>query len=138
MRKPESYFHLILQPIEGICLKSISFPFKTASIAMRNSSRVTFCGCCQLSSNLPLYSNFLSLLYRKTLSTLKHRIRIAGKIQFLKNEIVSNKIRVLLFAGVRSAVLWHQLNGRYWRFFVYNKRISNTIGNINERISTEI
>ena len=78
----------------------------------------------------------ISSLYRKTLSTLKHRIKVAGKVQFLKNEIVSNKIRGLLFAGVRSAVLWHQLNGRYWRLFVYNKRISNTIGTIHQRIST--
>ena len=80
----------------------------------------------------------ISSLYRKTLSTLKHRIRVAGKVQFLKNEIVSNKIRGLLFAGVRSAVLWHQLNGRYWRLFVYNKRISNTVSDINQKITTEI
>ena len=80
----------------------------------------------------------ISSLYRKTLSTLKHRIRVAGKIQFLKNEIVSNKIRGLLFAGVRSAVLWHQLNGRYWRLFIYHKRISNTVSDIHQKITTEI
>ena len=80
----------------------------------------------------------ISSLYRKTLSTLKHRIKVAGKVQFLKNEIVSNKIRGLLFAGVRSAVLWHQLDGRYWRLFIYNKRISNTVSNIHQKITTEI
>ena len=80
----------------------------------------------------------ISSLYRKTLSTLKHRIRVAGKVQFLKNEIVSNKIRGLLFAGVRSAVLWHQLDGRYWRLFIYNKRISNTVSDIHQKITTEI
>ena len=80
----------------------------------------------------------ISSLYRKTLSTLKHRIKVAGKVQFLKNEIVSNKIRGLLFAGVRSAVLWHQLNGRYWRLFIYNKRISNTVSDIHQKITTEI
>ena len=79
----------------------------------------------------------ISSLYKKTLSTLKHRIRVAGKVQILKNEIVSNKIRGLLFAGVRSAVLWHQLNGRYWRLFVYNKRIKNTVSNIHYKIITE-
>ena len=80
----------------------------------------------------------ISSLYRKTLSTLKHRIKVAGKVKFLKNEIVSNKIRGLLFAGVRSAVLWHQLNGRYWRLFIYNKRISNTVSDIHQKITTEI
>ena len=80
----------------------------------------------------------ISSLYRKTLSTLKHRIKVAGKVQFLKNEIVSNKIRGLLFAGVRSAVLWHQLDGRYWRLFIYNKRISNTVSDIHQKITTEI
>ena len=79
----------------------------------------------------------ISSLYKKTLSTLKHRIRVAGKVQILKNEIVSNKIRGLIFAGVRSAVLWHQLNGRYWRLFVYNKRIKNTVSNIHYKIITE-
>ena len=73
----------------------------------------------------------ISSLYRVTLSTLKHHIRVAGKIQFLKNEVISNKIRGLLFAGVRSAVLWHQLNGRYWRFFVFSKRIRKTVSNIH-------
>ena len=80
----------------------------------------------------------ISSLYRKTLSTLRHRIKVAGKVQFLKNEIVSNKIRGLLFAGVRSAVLWHQLDGRYWRLFIYNKRISNTVSDIHQKITTEI
>ena len=80
----------------------------------------------------------ISSLYRKTLSTLKHRIKVAGKVQFLKNEIVSNKNRGLLFAGVRSAVLWHQLDGRYWRLFIYNKRISNTVSDIHQKITTEI
>ena len=80
----------------------------------------------------------ISSLYRKTLSTLKHRIKVAGKVKFLKNEIVSNKIRGLLFAGGRSAVLWHQLNGRYWRLFIYNKRISNTVSDIHQKITTEI
>ena len=79
----------------------------------------------------------ISSLYKKTLSTFKHRIRVAGKVQILKDEIVSNKIRGILFAGVRSAVLWHQLNGRYWRLFVYSKRIKNTVSNIHYKIITE-
>ena len=76
----------------------------------------------------------LSNVYRETISTFSFRIQVAGKVEFLKNENIANRIRGLLFGGIRSAVLWHQLNGRRWRLLFYRKRIQETAGNIHKKL----
>ena len=68
----------------------------------------------------------LSDIYRETISTLSLRIQVAGKAEHLKNENIANQIRSLLFAGIRSALLWHQLNGRRWHLVFHRKRIQET------------
>ena len=56
----------------------------------------------------------LAALYRTTLSTLPFRIHVRGDMNYLRNEHVAEKVRILLFAGVRAAFLWHQVGGRRW------------------------
>ena len=56
----------------------------------------------------------LAALYRATLSTLPFRIHVRGDLNYLRNEQVADKVRILLFAGVRAAFLWRQLGGRRW------------------------
>ena len=68
----------------------------------------------------------LSDIYRETISTLSFRIQVAGKAEHLKSENIANRIRSLLFAGIRSALLWHQLNGRRWHLVFHRKRIQET------------
>ena len=55
----------------------------------------------------------LAKLYTETLSTfkLRHRIKVNGERRFLDNQNNADKIRALLFAGVRSTVLWRQKGG---------------------------
>jgi len=48
---------------------------------------------------------------------------------------VANRIRALLLAGIRSAVLWYQLGGRRWRLVVYRRRIQHTAANLARRIA---
>ncbi len=50
-------------------------------------------------------------LYSKTISTIKPRIVVNGRPQYLQVPRTVNWIRTLLFAGLRSAVLWRQLGG---------------------------
>lgn len=50
-------------------------------------------------------------LYRETISTISPRIVVNGKPQYLQVERTVNWIRTLLFAGLRSAVLWRQMGG---------------------------
>ena len=65
----------------------------------------------------------LSTLYQDTLSTLSFRIQVSGDANFLKNEDIADKIRVVLLAGIRSAVLWYQLEGRRWHLLIGRKKI---------------
>ncbi len=76
----------------------------------------------------------LADLYQDTISTLPYRVQVQGKAENLKNELVANKIRAVLLAGIRSAVLWYQLGGRRWRLVFYRKRIQQTAGNIRRKL----
>ena len=56
----------------------------------------------------------LADLYTRTISKLGPRIMISGEEKYLTQSHISNKIRTVLLAGIRSAVLWQQLGGRRW------------------------
>jgi len=53
----------------------------------------------------------IATLYCETISTIKPRIVINGTPQYLQVPRTVNWIRTLLFAGLRSSVLWRQLGG---------------------------
>ncbi len=80
----------------------------------------------------------LAGLYQDTISTLSYRIQVQGKVEHLKDEAVANRIRALLLAGIRSAVLWYQLGGRRWRLLLYRKRIHESAGNIRRKILSSV
>jgi len=58
-----------------------------------------------------LQAQEIASLYCKTVSTIKPRIVVHGKPQYLQVPRTVNWIRTLLFSGLRSAVLWRQLGG---------------------------
>ncbi len=53
----------------------------------------------------------LARLYSNTLSTFDYRIQVSGEPRYLENPNNADKVRALLLAGVRSAVLWRQKGG---------------------------
>jgi len=53
----------------------------------------------------------LASIYQDTVSTYRFRIRVAGSAQHLQDERVAARIRALLLAGVRAAVLWRFVGG---------------------------
>jgi high frequency lysogenization protein len=63
----------------------------------------------------------LASVYSDTLSTFKFRIHVSGENTHLSNHHTVNKIRAILLSGVRSAVLWRQLEGTRWQL-VFGKR----------------
>ncbi len=69
----------------------------------------------------------VSRLYQGTLSTLPYRIQVRGDMNFLKNEHTACRIRALLFAGVRAAVLWRQVGGKRWHLLFQRKRIGREV-----------
>jgi high frequency lysogenization protein len=66
-------------------------------------------------------------IYTKTLSNIKPRIMVNGDPQFLEAPHVVNKIRALLLAGVRSALLWRQCGGTRWKFIFYRGKLQTEI-----------
>ena len=76
----------------------------------------------------------LAKLYQDTLSTLPFRIQVRGDMQRLQNELVAARIRVLLFAGVRAAVLWEQRGGRRWQLLFSRKRLARHCDTLLQQI----
>lgn len=72
--------------------------------------------------------------YLGTLGTLSFRIQILGHAKYLQQQDVINKIRALLLAGVRSAVLWRQLGGSRWQLFLWRTKLANTAKQILRRL----
>lgn len=60
--------------------------------------------------------------YKETLSTLSFRIKVTGNPQILQNSLNANKVRALLLAGIRAAILWRQVGGRRWQLLLSRKR----------------
>jgi high frequency lysogenization protein len=65
----------------------------------------------------------LATLYEQTISTLSPRVMVHGEPSLLENAETRNRIRSLLLAGIRAAVLWHQCGGSRWRLIVERRRM---------------
>lgn len=63
----------------------------------------------------------LAATYSKTISQLQPRVIIAGQPYHLKNKEVTEKIRAILLAGIRSAVLWKQVGGSHLQLLFKRK-----------------
>jgi high frequency lysogenization protein len=72
----------------------------------------------------------LAELYTQTLSTLTPRIMVNGEHGHLSNPLIAAKVRAALFAGIRSAFLWHQLGGSRWQLLFSRKKIANEAAGI--------
>ncbi|MEW7981010.1 MAG: high frequency lysogenization protein HflD [gamma proteobacterium symbiont of Phacoides pectinatus] len=73
-----------------------------------------------------LHPNILAQLadiYVNTISTLQPRIMIQGEPLHLQNPDNVHKIRTLLLAGIRSAMLWRQCGGNRLQILIGRKRL---------------
>lgn len=73
-------------------------------------------------------------IYHRTLSQLSPRIQVQGEPSFLQQPDNVNKIRALLLAGIRAAVLWRQKGGRRWQFIFHSSRILQTAVDLQQKI----
>lgn len=74
----------------------------------------------------PTHENVLAALaglYQDTLSTLSFRVQVHGDPNILQQQGNADKIRALLLAGIRSAMLWSQSGGKRWKLLFSRKRI---------------
>ena len=65
-------------------------------------------------------------IYTQTISTLKPRVLIQGDPECLQIPQNVNRIRSLLLAGIRAAMLWYQMGGSRWRLLFFYRRILTT------------
>lgn len=65
----------------------------------------------------------LAEVYHKNISPLGPRIIVSGERIFLTDPDNAHKIRALLLAGIRSAVLWRQCGGARWKFLFYRRKL---------------
>ena len=54
----------------------------------------------------------IASVYTDIISKLGPRIQVAGNPALLKQPAIQDKVRALLLAGIRAAVLWRQLGGK--------------------------
>jgi len=74
--------------------------------------------------------------YQKTISTMSLRIQVTGEPVHLRSEHNAAKIRTLLFAGIRSAMLWHQVGGRRWQLLFKRKALANSASSLLKGIES--
>lgn len=65
-------------------------------------------------------------LYSSYVSQSSFRISIVGKQAYLEPQQQINKVRALLLAGIRSAVLWQQMGGRMYQLLFSKKSYART------------
>ncbi len=68
----------------------------------------------------------LANVYSSTVSLLQPRIILNGKPEYLKQAVITEKIRTVLLAGIRSAVLWTQMGGTQWQLLFKRKLLVDT------------
>ena len=76
-------------------------------------------------------------LYQKTISTIKPRILVQGDQHYLTHSDNTSKIRTLLFAGIRAAVLWRQLGGSRLKLLFYRRKYVQQAQQILNRLDNQ-
>ena len=69
-------------------------------------------------------------VYKQTLSTMSFRIHVTGNPTYLQNPQTANKVRALLMAGIRAAILWRQVGGSRWHLLLKRKQYLQEIAQL--------
>lgn len=77
----------------------------------------------------------LAGIYEDTISKFKYRIQVSGDMAQLQNPAQAEKIRSLLFAGIRAAILWRQLGGRRWHLLVKKGAIQRAVKQVRQELT---
>ncbi len=75
----------------------------------------------------------ISDIFSESVSPLGAKIMVQGEQIHLSNPLIVNKIRSLLLAAVRAAILWNQLGGRRWHILFKRNKILKMAESILER-----
>jgi high frequency lysogenization protein len=62
-------------------------------------------------------------LYGETISTIKPRIIVRGKSEYLSQNANTQRVRTLLMAGLRAAHIWHKHGGGHLSLLIRRKAL---------------
>lgn len=85
----------------------------------------------------PNVLNNIADIYTSTVSQLKYRIHVQGERSYLEPEVGITKVRVMLLAGIRAALLWQQMGGRFYQLFLFRRRYVSMAQQLLKQIDTE-
>ncbi len=86
-----------------------------------------------------LHENVIARLaetYQSTISQIGPRIMVQGDQVHLGQREKADKIRALLLAGIRAAVLWQQAGGSQWRMLFSRKAMQHEAQQILARLDS--
>lgn len=66
----------------------------------------------------------LADLYSDTIGQFKLKVMITGKEEYLQQDDIMQRIRALLLAGLRAAVLWRQVGGNRLQLFFSRAKLA--------------
>jgi len=78
----------------------------------------------------------LADIYVEHISPIGQRIQVAGSPEQLKQTLVQQKIRALLLAAIRAAVLWRQAGGRRYHFLFNRKALLQEISAVLHQLTS--
>lgn len=84
-----------------------------------------------------LIANVASI-YTDTISTFRMRIQVTGNPDILQREDNAARIRAILLAGIRSAVLWRQSGGRRWQLIFSRRKVVQSARELAERANQSV
>ncbi|MGR6034435.1 MAG: high frequency lysogenization protein HflD [Candidatus Nitrosoglobus sp.] len=77
----------------------------------------------------------LADIYLNTISTMTPRIQIRGEETHLRQPENIERVRALLLAGIRSAVLWRQMGGSRLHLLFYSRQLLQETQILTQRLS---
>lgn len=86
------------------------------------------------SSHHPDIITRLADIYLNTVSTITPRIQIRGEETHLRQAENIERVRALLLAGIRSAVLWRQMGGNRLHLLFYSRQLLQETQTLLQRL----
>ncbi len=77
----------------------------------------------------------LSQIYQEQISPLGPRIMVQGEPLHLQNPENTARIRAVLLAGIRAAVLWRQAGGKKWQLLLKRRAIAESARDMVDRFA---
>jgi high frequency lysogenization protein len=130
MRQDEAFLSTGLQ-INGLAKKLMSQPATQQSLragleaAALHRAKASSADAAQTEAETALAE-----LYQQHISPLGPKIILRGEPQLLQQPAIAAKIRTVLLAGVRAAVLWRQLGGTPWQLIFKREQLKRALNTI--------